>query len=61
MSKSSIRWFLGALAVMCAFAPAVSVAQEASFAEKKQVEIKGNAERTQVERKTLEQEDIDNL
>lgn len=57
MSKSSIRWFLGALAVMCAFAPAVSVAQEASFAEKKQVEIKGNAERTQVERKTLEQEE----
>ena len=57
MSKRSIRWFLGALACMCAIAPAVSVAQEASFAEKKEVQIKGSTERKQVERKTLDQEE----
>lgn len=57
MSKSSIRWFLGALAVLGVLAPTVSVAQEASFAEIQEVEIKGNVERKTVERKTLEQEE----
>ncbi len=57
MSRRSIRWFLGALAAMCAFAPVASFAQDTSFAEKKQVEIKGNTERKTVERKTIEQEE----
>ena len=57
MSKSSIRWFLGALAMLGILVPTVSSAQEASFAEKQEVQLKGNAERKTVERKTLEQEE----
>ncbi len=57
MSKINSRWFLSALAAMCVFAPVAANAQNASFSEKQQVQIKGDTERKQVERKTLDQEE----